>query len=307
LVRLRDRGQANTGGFTGTQRLSLIMENTAGGNFPFQLFSETGALRIGFSSVATPTAKVEIRGSGSTSATTSLLVQNSAGTTALEIVDNLVVNSANSALSFTNTSLTHSIANQRFTGNTISCLGTLNIGGNTATTFTNTNLSFQTSTTFNSIASPNNATRSGISIVGDFTNIGAGGTTIGNNFNITTALNTSIGNVTLNQLNITNTVNTTAGTTLQRGFYYNPTLTGTVGFTHYAIQTTSGGAYINTATPNASAALQADSTTQGFLPPRVTTAQKNAIATPAAGLMIYDTDLNKLCVYTTAWQTITSV
>jgi hypothetical protein len=58
---------------------------------------------------------------------------------------------------------------------------------------------------------------------------------------------------------------------------------------------------------NSSAALSADSTTKGFLPPRMTTAQKNAIATPAAGLMVYDTTLNKLCVYTTAWETITSI
>jgi hypothetical protein len=56
-----------------------------------------------------------------------------------------------------------------------------------------------------------------------------------------------------------------------------------------------------------SAILAIDSTTQGFLPPRMTTTQKNAIATPAAGLMVYDTTLNKLCVYTTAWETITSV
>lgn len=62
-----------------------------------------------------------------------------------------------------------------------------------------------------------------------------------------------------------------------------------------------------TGTINSSAILQADSATQGFLPPRMTTAQKNAIVFPAAGLVIYDTDLNKLCVYTTAWQTITSV
>jgi hypothetical protein len=57
----------------------------------------------------------------------------------------------------------------------------------------------------------------------------------------------------------------------------------------------------------ASAILQADSTTKGFLPPRMTTTQKNAIATPAAGLVVYDTTLNKLCVYTTAWETITSL
>ena len=58
---------------------------------------------------------------------------------------------------------------------------------------------------------------------------------------------------------------------------------------------------------NNSAIVQLESTTKGLLLPRMTTAQKNAIATPAAGLVIYDTDLNKLCVYTTAWQTITSV
>jgi hypothetical protein len=53
--------------------------------------------------------------------------------------------------------------------------------------------------------------------------------------------------------------------------------------------------------------LNMNSTTKGFLPPRMTTTQKNAIASPAAGLVVYDTTLNKLCVYTTAWETITSV
>ena len=61
-------------------------------------------------------------------------------------------------------------------------------------------------------------------------------------------------------------------------------------------------------TTNASAILQADSTTKGFLLPRMTTTQKNAIATPAQGLMVFDTTLVKLCVYSgTTWETITSV
>jgi hypothetical protein len=55
-------------------------------------------------------------------------------------------------------------------------------------------------------------------------------------------------------------------------------------------------------TTNASAILQADSTSKGFLPPRMTTTQKNAIATPAAGLVVYDTTTNKLCCYNgTTW------
>jgi hypothetical protein len=48
---------------------------------------------------------------------------------------------------------------------------------------------------------------------------------------------------------------------------------------------------------NATAILQADSTTKGFLPPRMTTTQKNAIASPAAGLVVYDSITNKLCCY----------
>ena len=47
----------------------------------------------------------------------------------------------------------------------------------------------------------------------------------------------------------------------------------------------------------ASAILQADSTTRGFLPPRMTTTQKNAIATPSSGLVVYDSTTNKLCCY----------
>jgi len=47
---------------------------------------------------------------------------------------------------------------------------------------------------------------------------------------------------------------------------------------------------IGTTTPNASAALDVTSTTQGFLPPRMTKAQLEAIASPVEGLMVYCTD-----------------
>ena len=56
------------------------------------------------------------------------------------------------------------------------------------------------------------------------------------------------------------------------------------------------------ASNNASAKVQIDSTTQGFLPPRMTTTQKLAIGTPAAGLMVYDTTLNQMSYYNgTLW------
>jgi hypothetical protein len=52
-----------------------------------------------------------------------------------------------------------------------------------------------------------------------------------------------------------------------------------------------------TTTPNASAKVEISSTTQGFLPPRMTTAQRDAIATPALGLVIYNTSTNCLNFY----------
>jgi hypothetical protein len=60
-------------------------------------------------------------------------------------------------------------------------------------------------------------------------------------------------------------------------------------------------------TISAGAILQANSTTKGFLPPRMTSTERNAIGTLVAGLMVYDTTLNKLYVYTNAWEQITSI
>jgi len=53
---------------------------------------------------------------------------------------------------------------------------------------------------------------------------------------------------------------------------------------------------------NGSALIEMQSTTKGFLPPRMTTTQKNAIATPASGLIVYDETTNKLACYNgTTW------
>jgi hypothetical protein len=47
---------------------------------------------------------------------------------------------------------------------------------------------------------------------------------------------------------------------------------------------------IGTNYPDDSAKLQIDSTTKGFLPPRMTAVQAEAISTPAEGLMVYIND-----------------
>lgn len=54
--------------------------------------------------------------------------------------------------------------------------------------------------------------------------------------------------------------------------------------------------------PVASAVLECTSTTKGFLPPRMTTTQKNAIASPANGLLVFDTTLNQMSYWNgTIW------
>ena len=87
------------------------------------------------------------------------------------------------------------------------------------------------------------------------------------------------------------------------GFPTNLVLNGSGGF----IQLGGAGAAVNgvmvgAGTPNASAALGVYSTTQGFLPPNMTTTQRDAISSPATGLVIYNISTSKLQVYASgAW------
>lgn len=62
---------------------------------------------------------------------------------------------------------------------------------------------------------------------------------------------------------------------------------------------------IGTNTPDASSMLDVQSTSQGVLVPRMTTAQRLAITTPANGLLVYDTNFDCFFYYiaaTTTWQ-----
>lgn len=65
----------------------------------------------------------------------------------------------------------------------------------------------------------------------------------------------------------------------------------------------SGATGIGTTTPNSSSLLEIKSTTKGLLIPRMTQTQRNTIASPAKGLMIYQTDNNPGFYYYdgTAW------
>ena len=190
---------------------------------PLQL--STVAVSVG----AISGARLGIKGTGTTAATTALLVQNSAGTDVLKVQDNSVVNARG------NLNVLHpSVATRSLT------LG----WGSIFATDTGSELTL--GAVFSVPSSPQ------ILLAGNTRSSGA------NTIQLQASLGVSIA------ASVTN--------------------------------------------PNASAQLDISSTTKGFLPPRMTTTEKNAIATPAAGLVVYDTTLNKLCVRTaSAWETITSI
>lgn len=265
----------------GTEQVGAIRTYTDGVSLSDSIsFLKNGNVGIGINA---PTARTHIKGSGSTSATTSLLVQNSSGTAAFQITDDRTTTISGTQTNLSTTkvfvgALSLTSAGAPVSGTAIYSTG---IDGKIviATSRQGALISNYAGVTISLLTSDN--PKSVLQIASGF-NDGNADNLTGNTLYLTPTYN------------FTNAVRTG---TIVRGIYYNPTLTSLVNTTHYGIQTTSGGAYINTVTPNASAALQADSNTQGFLPPRMTTAEKLAIATPAAGLQVYDSTLNQMSYY----------
>jgi len=180
-----------------------------------------------------------------------------------------------------------------------------------------------------------------LTISGYFTSAGAINTSASNQRSFAAAIggqgvgysaifngNSQVVTTTSNYFFATGAINITAGTSIINGFNFEPTLTSEVNTTINAFTSNmnaasnrwnlfisgtaqnylAGALSIGVTTANVSAVLQADSTTKGFLPPRMTTSQKTAISSPATGLVVYDTTLNKLAVYTgAAWETVTSL
>jgi hypothetical protein len=166
----------------------------------YSLYTDTtGSVGIG---TLSPTARLHAKGGGTTSATTSLLVQNSAGALGLRVTDDLVVTTG-----------------------------------------------------------------------GTFFNICSGGTV--SSFRLQNAGNQFL-------MGIDNNHDVTFN-----GFYSRRAPAG------YDCSFDDSGNYSGVA----SSLVTMTSTTRGFLPPRMTTTQKNAIASPATGLMVMDITTLKLCVY----------
>ena len=87
-------------------------------------------------------------------------------------------------------------------------------------------------------------------------------------------------------MRIFNTGNVAIATTTDAGFKLDVNGTARVSGAFRADNTL----FVNGTSINASAIAQFDSGTRGFLPPRMTNAQRLLISTPAVGLMVYCTD-----------------
>jgi hypothetical protein len=199
-IKFGNQGSTRQGLFLNNNDLQIAECNTTNYNPWLTIdYLSNGNVTIGAGATTSIGAKLGIKGSGSTSATTSLLVQNSLGTQAFKIDDNL----------------------------TVVCSGLLNVTSAITSTF---------------LSGGGTA----------FTVVDDNGTFIRNstwNFN-RTSLNAWIGGV-----------------------------------------------------EEVSSLFTLNSTTKGFLPPRMTTTQINAIVSPAEGLVAYNTTISHLCCYQAgAWQ-----
>jgi hypothetical protein len=263
-------------------------------------------------------ARLGIKGSGTTSATTALLVQNSAGTEVLKVTDDSVTNARGSlnvlhpsvaarSLKLGWGSIFATDSGSELTLGAVFSVPSapqILLAGNTRSSGANT-MQLQASLGVSIAASLINPSAQ-LHIKGSGTTSATNALLVQNSagtalltirddgvatFGSAILANSFTGNLRTDFINTSNNAYTVlqANPANGNGKFYESVSIGT------------------SSDPVASAKLELVSTTKGFLPPRMTTVQRNAIAAPATGLMVYDTDANKLYLFTTLWEQITSL
>lgn len=134
---------------------------------------------------------------------------------------------------------------------------------------------------------------------GIISNAGSWGTAIGPYTTASGTSSTAIGGRGVASANYSTIINSSAGAktnNVNNSFAVNCNSTDHLFFIGNTVDgwlNSTGNFAFGTTTPDASAKLEVNSTTGGFLPPRMTTTERDAIATPAAGLVIFNTTTNK--------------
>ena len=231
-------GNAMTFNFAGTEMLRATSEGNLG-------IGET-----------TPTARLQVKGSGNDNTTNAFLVQNSDGTEAFKIQDNRT-SVFSGVASFG--SVIYSSSDFR---------GSANLTAGSSTIPANTRAYIKGSGTTSATTAllvQNSAGTEAFKIQDDRNAVFSGATQFTSNVKFLGVNDT-------NSLNNLRFVVPGSGKSLTINKNY-----GT--------------------TNDASAIVDIQSTTQGFLPPRMTTTERDAIASPAAGLMVYNTTTNKAQCY----------
>jgi uncharacterized protein (TIGR02145 family) len=177
-------------------------------------------------------------------------------------------------------------------------------GRNTAVGYSslqNTTGSYNTSLGYNS--GTNNTSGSFITIIGANANVASGGltnsTAIGGGAIVSTSNTIQLGSSSVTNVNTSGTLSAgnlnTSGTLNAGSINAGSTLT--------ASQMNIGAAVA----PVSSAIIEATSTTKGFLPPRMTTTQRDAISSAATGLIVFNTTTNGLeFKSSTGWISVTT-
>lgn len=347
-----------------------IRYSYAGGSHIHRFFTNSGTERltilndgsVGIGTI-TPTARLQVKGSGSTSATTSLLVQNSGASEMLSITDDRVttISGADSTnvlrvwtgttdaqLLFKPSGQTSQVYLQsqsqtavmqvNNSGNYIGAAFMANTDGANANYGTNRgsgggvnyysslNGTAHSHKWFHNLSEQMRLSYTGNLLVGTTTDTarlsikGSGSTSATTSLLVQNSAGSNLLSV-LDDGRLTNfgdfylgsgsaggsSIFQNSGNTLNLSADNNHD----VGYTQIRARRTAAGGGVrieNTnypSNPDNSAQLDVASTTKGFLPPRMTTLEKNAIAAPAAGLMVYDTTLARPCFYNgAAWITL---
>mgnify|MGYP000521557321 CR=1 FL=1 len=252
---------------SGAMYFKSELSNAAQGKITFETGSALGSIsekmvigfngNVGIGEIA-PTAKLQVKGSGATSATTSLLVQNSALADLLMVRDD-----GNIGIG------TNAPTQKLYMKNGAAPM----FGIDTVTGQTELNIYNQS--TYGAALKLNSA---------------SGRITWANGSYIDTNNNGLI-----MQNNTANTVLRVAAAPSIGSTIFQ--VTDNTFATGLFVVKGNGNILIGTITDIASSKLTVESTTQGFLPPRMTNAQVLAIVTPAEGLMVYNTTISHMCVY----------